>query len=119
MFDINQPTFPTPQPNSTAVVQGMGMTNLNPLDPSYKKSGHSKGISNDFAKEEGFGQSLDDLIGESKKASKHKRMVTEDEGKKFATKNRLIWLGETSMFEDSMNNCGAIFNTLIGDIHKT
>ena len=46
-------------------------------------------------------------------------MVTEEEAKKFATKNKLIWLGETSMYEDSMNNCSAIFNTLLKNIHKT
>lgn len=97
----------------------MGLTNLNPLDPGYKKSVHNKAESNDYGKDDGFGQSLDDLIGETKSKPKHKRMVTEEEGKKFATKNRLIWLGETSMFEDSMNNCGAIFSTLIQDIHKT
>ena len=73
------------------------MTNLNPLDPNYKN--HHKLESQEF------GQSLDDLIGESKAAPKHKRMVTEEEGRKFATKHRLTWLGETSMLEDSMNNC--------------
>ena len=94
----------------------MGMTNLNPLDPSYKKK---KTESNDFIKDDGFGQSLDDLIGEPKNVPKHKRMVTEEEGRKFAVKNRLTWLGETSMLEDSMNNCNAIFSALIQDIHKT
>lgn len=92
------------------------MTNLNPLDPSNRKK---KTVDNDFIKDDGFGQSLEDLIGESKSVPKHKRMVTEDEGRKFAVKNRLIWLGETSMLEDSMNNCNAIFSALIQDIHKT
>ena len=92
------------------------MTNLNPVanDLNYKKGSFKKDTNDEY------GQSLEDLIGEgTKNMAKPKRMVTEEEGKKFAIKHRLIWLGESSMYEDSMNNCNAIFNTLLTDIHKT
>lgn len=49
---------------------------------------------------------------------KIERQVTEEEAKEFARKNNLLWLGETSCY-DNVNNCNEIFKELLRRIHQT
>lgn len=49
---------------------------------------------------------------------KIERQVTEEEAKEFARANNLLWLGETSCY-DNVNNCNEIFRELLKRIHKT
>lgn len=49
---------------------------------------------------------------------KIERQVTEEEAKEFARANDLLWLGETSCYDD-VNNCNEIFRELLKKIHTT
>lgn len=49
---------------------------------------------------------------------KIERQVTEEEARQFAKDNNLLWLGETSCY-DNVNNCNEIFRELLKKIHTT
>ena len=44
--------------------------------------------------------------------------MTEKEAEEFAKANNLLWLGETSCY-DNVNNCNEIFRELLKRIHTT
>lgn len=49
---------------------------------------------------------------------KIERQVTEEQARQFAEANDLLWLGETSCY-DNVNNCNEIFRELLKRIHTT